>query len=568
MDSRKQRKILFLNMAIAALLVSLILFVIEVSGAGMTPSIKRTGDGYDLFTKVYERVLNTYVKETDPWDLSKDAIKGILKNLDPYSDFYEVRDFKQLREETRGKFGGIGIEIGVNPELDYPQVMSYPITNTPAERVGLRAGDTIVEIDGESTKGMDINDVVSRLRGKEGTQVTIKIRRGASDELIEKKLTREVIPLLNVQWSGEISPGIGYIKLVRFTQEASEEMDAALKTLMDAKVHSVILDLRNNPGGLLTSAIQVSNKFLSKGTVIVQTRGRDAEQAEIEKATSTPRAPNVRLVVLVNRGSASASEIVAGAIQDHDRGVIIGETTFGKGSVQTVFEDMPNNTGLKLTTALYYTPSGRSIHKDRKLDDIMMTSLDEDGNSDDDDPATNPDSLKTHPKAFTDSKRVVYGGGGINPDITVKEKPVGNIVGQLFAQSVFFDFAAKYADKHPELNRSFEVNEALLNEFKLYVDTGKNFNYSIPGKTHLDRSRESLKREKYDGDVMKMVDSLEKAVAAKRDEDFWANRDTVKRILKREIASAKFGSAERAIASKEWDIQLQKAIEVLNDPAL
>ncbi len=199
MDSRKQRKILFLNMAIAALLVSLILFVIEVSGAGMTPSIKRTGDGYDLFTKVYERVLNTYVKDTDPWDLSKDAIKGILKNLDPYSDFYEVRDFKQLREETRGKFGGIGIEIAVNPDLDYPQVMSYPITNTPAERVGLRAGDTIVEIDGESTKGMDINDVVSRLRGKEGTQVTIKIRRGASDELIQKQLTREVNPLLNVQ---------------------------------------------------------------------------------------------------------------------------------------------------------------------------------------------------------------------------------------------------------------------------------------------------------------------------------------------------------------------------------
>ncbi len=568
MDPRKQRKILFLNMAIAALLVSLILFVIEVSGAGMTPSIKSTDDGFELFSKVYQRVLNTYVKDTDPWDLSKDAVKGILKNLDPYSDFYEVRDFKQLQEETRGKFGGIGIEIGINPDHEYPQVMSYPISNTPAERVGLRAADTIVEIDGQSTRGMDINDVVSHLRGKEGTQVTIKIRRGASDELIEKILTREVIPLLNVQWSGEIQPGIGYIKLARFTQEASDEMDAALKPLMDAKVQSIILDLRNNPGGLLTSAIQVSNKFLSKGMVIVQTRGKDAQQAEIEKATSTPRAPNVRLVVLVNRGSASASEIVAGAIQDHDRGVIIGETTFGKGSVQTVFEDMPNNTGLKLTTALYYTPSGRSIHKDRKLEDIMMTSLDDDGNSDGDDPSTNPDSLKTHPKAFTDNKRIVYGGGGINPDITVKEKSVGNIVGQLFAQSVFFEFAAKYSDKHPELNRSFEVNEALLNEFKLYVDTGKNFKYSIPGKTYLDRFRDTIKREKYDGEIVKMVDSLEKAVAAKRDDDFWANRDTVKRILKREIASARFGSAERAIASKEWDVQLQKAIEVLNDPAL
>ncbi len=179
-----------------------------------------------------------------------------------------------------------------------------------------------------------------------------------------------------------------------------------------------------------------------------------------------------------------------------------------------------------------------------------------------------PTAARTHPKAFTDNKRIVYGGGGINPDITVKEKSVGNIVGQLFAQSVFFEFAAKYSDKHPELNRSFEVNEALLNEFKLYVDTGKNFKYSIPGKTYLDRFRDTIKREKYDGEIVKMVDSLEKAVAAKRDDDFWANRDTVKRILKREIASARFGSAERAIASKEWDVQLQKAIEVLNDPAL
>ena len=155
MDPRKQRKILFLNMAIAALLVSLILFVIEVSGAGMAPSIKSTDDGFELFSKVYQRVLNTYVKDTDPWGLSKDAVKGILKNLDPYSDFYEVRDFKQLQEETRGKFGGIGIEIGINPDREYPQVMSYPIPNTPAERVGLRAADTIVEIDGQSTKGMD-----------------------------------------------------------------------------------------------------------------------------------------------------------------------------------------------------------------------------------------------------------------------------------------------------------------------------------------------------------------------------------------------------------------------------
>ena len=567
MDVRKQRKILFLNMGIAALLVSVILFVIEVSGAAV-PSIKDTGDGFDLFSNVYKRVLNSYVKSTDPWALSKDAVKGILKNLDPYSDFYETRDFKQFQEDTKGKFGGIGIEIQVPSGKEYPQVMSYPIPDTPAEKVGLRAGDVIVEIDGTSTRGMDINDVVSRLRGKPGSSVTIKIHRGGADDILERKLVRAVIPLLNVLWAGEIQQGIGYIKLGRFNQEASQEMDAAIDSLRVAKVRAVILDLRNNPGGLLTSAIQVANKFLGKGTIIVRTRGRDQEPEDIEKATSTPKAPDVKLVVLVNRGSASASEIVAGAIQDHDRGVLIGETTFGKGSVQTVFEDMPQGTGLKLTTALYYTPSGRSIHKDRKLEDIMMTNMDEDGNSEDDELSANTDSLKNRPKAYTDNKRVVYGGGGITPDIIVKEKPVGNIVGQLFAQSVFFEFAVKYAENHTELARNFEVTEAVLNEFKTFADTDTSFTYSIPGKTYLDRFRDSVKRENYNGDLLRMVDSLEKAVDAKRDEDFWNHKDTIKRILKREIASAKFGSAERMIASKDWDIQILKAIEVLNNSQL
>ena len=567
MDSRKQRKILFINMAMAALLVSLILFVMEVSGAATVPSIKDTGNGYDLFSKVYSRVITSYVKDTDPWNLSKDAIKGILKNLDPYSDFYDPKDFKQLQDETRGAFGGIGIEIAVNPEKNYPQVMAYPMADTPAEKVGLRARDLIVEIDGVSTKGMDINDVVGKLRGKADTPVTIKVKRGNSDDLIEKKLIRAIIPLNNVAYSGEIHDGIGYIKLLRFNQEASEEMDAALKKLKEAKVRGVILDLRNNPGGLLTAAKQISNKFLKEGMVVVKTRGRDQSSEDVLTADGVPRVPDLPLVVLVNQGSASASEIVAGAIQDHDRGVIIGETTFGKGSVQTVYDDMPEGTGLKLTTALYYTPSGRSIHKDRKLDEIILASMEEDDSGDSAESSqAQADSLKNRPKYLTDNKRVVYGGGGITPDIVIKEKPVGNYVGQLFAQSVFYEFAGDYADSHPNLSRDFTVDDKLMNEFKTYVDSSKNFNYSIPGKANLDKFRDNLKREDYNGNLLSMVDSMEKAVIAERDKDFWNHAETIKRILKREIASNKFGAAERTIASKDYDVQLQKAIEVLNNP--
>jgi carboxyl-terminal processing protease len=228
---------------------------------------------------------------------------------------------------------------------------------------------------------------------------------------------------------------------------------------------------------------------------------------------------------------------------------------------------MPNGTGLKLTTALYYTPSGRSIHKDRKLDEIILASMEEDDSGESAETTqAQQDSLKNRPKFLTDNKRVVYGGGGITPDIIVKEKAVGNYAGQLFAQSVFFEFAADYADAHPNLRRDFVVDDKLMNEFKTYVDGNKTFSYSIPGKASLDKFRESLKRENYNGALLSQVDNLEKSVAAERDKDFWAHSETIKRILKREIASTKFGAAERTIASKDFDVQLQKAIEVLNNP--
>lgn len=567
MDSKKQRKILFINMGIAALLVSLILFVMEVSGAASVPDLKNTNDGFDLFSKVYSRVLTSYVKETDPWDMSKEAVRGILKNLDPYSDFFDPRDFKQLQDETRGEFGGIGIEIQVLPEKGHPAVMAHPMADTPAEKVGLWAGDLIIEIEGVSTKGMDINEVVSKLRGKPGTPVTIKIRRGGDEEILEKKLIRAIIPLNNVAYSGEIQDGIGYIKLVRFNQEASEEMDAAIKKLRKANVRGIILDIRNNPGGLLTAAVQVSNKFLREGMVVVKTRGRDPKSEDTLTADRTPKVPDLPLVVLVNQGSASASEIVAGAIQDHDRGVLIGETTFGKGSVQTVFDDMPQGTGLKLTTALYYTPSDRSIHKERKLDEILMAGAEEEIMEEGGEEAQAlTDSLANRPKFYTDNKRVVYGGGGITPDLIVREKPVGNYVGQLFAQSVFYNFAVKYSKSHPDLDRSFTVDDKLMNDFKTFADSTKSFKYRIPGYTNIEKFRDTITREGYDGKILSMVDSLERTVEAERDRDFWDHAETIKRILKREIASALFGSEERTIASKEWDAQLQKAIQLLNDP--
>jgi carboxyl-terminal processing protease len=561
MNSRKQRKILFFNMALAALIISVMLFVIEVSGASGRSQYKEVNDGSDLFFKVYNRVLNSYVEPTNPWDVSKNAVDGILKKLDPYSSFFDPRDFKQLQDETRGQFGGIGIEIGMH--RNYPCVMAYPMKG-PALKAGMRTGDLIIEIEGKNTLDMDINEVVSMLRGKEGTDVHIKIKRGNHPKM-DVTLTREVIPLPNVVYSGIIQDDIGYIKLNRFNQEASKEMDNAIAKLKEANARSIILDIRNNPGGLLTEAQSVSNKFLPKKSLIVYTKGRDDSLSFL--AEDTPRvSPDMHLVVLVNQGSASASEIVAGAIQDHDRGVIIGETTFGKGSVQTVYDDLPDGTGLKLTTAHYYTPSSRLIHKERKLDEIVMASTsDDEREMTNSDSSSKPDSLKNGPKFYTDSHRIVFGGGGITPDIIIQEKQVGNIVSQLFSQSIFFDFAVDYSERHPGLKNNFTVTDELVDEFKAYCDTTSFFKYEIPGKTNLDKFRNSLKQDNYNGDIMKMIDTLEKSVAAKRNDDFFSHKDTVKRILKREIASSKFGSEERTISSKDWDVQLQKAIEVLHN---
>jgi len=561
MNSRQQRKIFFVNLIFATLIVSAILYVFEATGAQMT--YRDAGDGITMFTRVYKHVLDQYVEDVDPGEISQDAIEGIMNNLDPYSAFLPPVSFQQLEEDAQGEFGGLGIEIGSVPGHDYPQVMSYPIPGSPAEGVGLHAGDKIIEINGESTKGVNLNDVVGKLRGKIDTEVIIKVLRANREEPLDFTIVRKRISLDNITYSGEIDKNIGYIKLVRFNRVAAMEMKAALDSLQqDENLKGIILDIRSNPGGLLAAAKEVANTYLPKGSLIVFTKGRDPQSRMDLVADEMPTLPpGMPLVVLVNRASASASEIVAGAIQDWDRGVLVGETTFGKGSVQTVFEDLPNGAGIKLTTAHYYTPSGRCIHKERRLDPATGTI--DFGDEDDEVPA---DSLAKLDKFYTKLKeRIVYGGGGVKPDVIVKEDLLGNYALQLRSKNIFFDFAVMYAENHPDLSPDFEITPDLIEGFKEYISGENVFDYSIPGKKNLDDFRTVLKEENYDGEILTRIDDLESLVRSKRDEDFEANLETIKRILKREIASAKFGIRERTIASKKWDRQLQKSIEILND---
>jgi len=556
MDTKKQRKILLLNLSLVAFTFIVVMFVIESTGA-FGISYRSSGEGVELFNSVYHHVLINYFEETDPVQLSKEAINGILESLDPYSDFLEKVDFKQLEDDTKGEFGGLGIAISLVKE--YPTIMEYPIEDTPADKLGLRAGDAIVEVEGKSTYKMPLNEVVGMLRGKVGTAVKIKIKRGSQDELLVYEIIRDKIPLLNIPYFGEIEDGIGYIKLSRFNQEAAKELDNALWELNDKNVKGVIFDLRTNPGGLLSAAQEIANRFLPKNELIVFTHDRTDNKTEY-RALESAKLPQMPLVVLVNRASASASEIVAGAIQDHDRGVLVGETTFGKGSVQTVYNDIVDGYGLKLTTAHYYTPSSRSIHKERSIDELYAEAeiLEY--------AETPEDTLEKRDKFFTDKGRIVYGGGGITPDIIIKETITGNILLQLLSQSVFLYFAVDYTGKHTELDVDFIVTDKMVEEFKTYISEEDNFKYSIPGKTHLDNFNKIVALEKYDSDILSMIDNLEKTLINKREDDFEANRETIKRFLKQEITASKFGAAERTIASKDWDIQLQKAIEILKNP--
>ena len=561
MDSRKQRKIFLINMIIASFIISFAFFVFEATSV----SYKDTGKGIDLWQEVYTNVLTNYVDELDAWKVAKFGADGIIQKLDPYSSFFdEPSDYKQLQEESKGEFAGLGIMISTRN--DYPTIMEPPFQGEPADKVGLRAGDVIIEIEGESTYKMPINEVVSKLRGEINTIVNIKVRRGIGKEPLKFTIKRDRIKIVNISYSGEIVDNIGYIKLNRFNAEAPGEMSEALMNLTDNdNIKGVILDLRYNPGGLLTVARDIANEFLPKNSDIVLTRGRNSSEYKKMVASDMPSLPTMPLVVLVNGGSASASEIVAGAIQDHDRGVLVGETTFGKGSVQTLY-NLTGGTGLKLTTAHYYTPSGRCIHrKENGESKSVAFSREEEelrGSN-----ASEEDSLETGAEFWTLKKeRIVREGGGITPDIVVKEKTVGNIVRQLVSQSIFFDFAQVYAEKNPGLTEDFTITESLVREFKEYISNDSIFDYSIPGKTYLDDFRSAIDQEKYDNDILDMIDNIAQTLKDRRDEDFDTNIEVIKRILKREIAAIKFGYAARTIASKDWDVQLQKAIEILSNP--
>ena len=425
------------------------------------PSDSDIRDSVHEFTQVYEVVQQNYAEPVSPDKaIYNGAIPGMLRVLDPHSNFFDPKSYSALREEQRGKYYGVGMQVGPR---NNKVIVIAPFTGAPAYRAGIRPGDVIIAVDGKPTDNMSTSDVAELLKGPKNTTVKITVLREGTDKPLDFSVVRDEIPRYSVDVHFMIRPGIGYMHISGFQETTEHEVAEALDEF-GPNLNGLILDLRQNPGGLLSEGVGVADKFLKKGQVIVSHHGR-ASAEKVYKAAHGNGGKDYPLVVLVNRGTASAAEIVAGAIQDHDRGLIVGESTFGKGLVQTVYP-LSENTGLALTTAKYYTPSGRLIQRDYNgisLYDYYYNNRDNDGTQ---------ASTANREVKMTDSGRTVYGGGGINPDIKIPPVKTNSFQDELLQKYAFFNFAKHYVINH-KVTKQFEVDEAVMQEFRKYLDEQK-----------------------------------------------------------------------------------------------
>lgn len=433
---------------------------------------EQVAEQYRIFTAALAAVEQEYVEELESDRLVYGAIEGMLRTLDPHSSFLDPRQYAQMRERQQGQYFGIGISI-VSPAGDV--TVTSVFENSPAHRAGIRRGDVIARIKGQDAKGWTNEQAVAELKGPKGTTVQFDVRRPGNDELLSFTVVRDQVDIPTVHAAFMLPGGVGYVRLQDFSETSNSELTRALEKLRGAGMQKLLLDLRNNPGGPLDQAIAVSNQFLPRGDMIVYTRGRTPNADQDFHAEEEGSYQNVPLVVLVNRNSASASEIVAGAIQDHDRGLVVGETTFGKALVQSVYR-ISNQTGLALTTGRYYTPSGRLIQRpwDGSFDEYLSYTLRSQEEAREHDPA----DMK-----YTDAGRKVYSGGGIEPDRffggPVEGFDPSRFSRMLAGRGLFVGFAERYkakgdtrpgsASSREVLGRGFDVTDAMLAEFKEYI---------------------------------------------------------------------------------------------------
>ncbi len=529
-----------------------IIFVGIISVSFVDPGNKyfEIARNLDVFATLFKEVNTYYVDEVSPDDMIRSGIDAMLNSLDPYTDYIPEEEFDNFRMLTTGQYGGIGAMVG---ERNGFSTVIMPFMGYPAYKAGILIGDRVLKIDGKEINTGNSPEIGELLKGAVNTPITLTIKRFGIDTPFDVTMKREKITISNVPYYGMVNESVGYIRLSDFTPNAGKEVRHAVAELKKRGASSLILDLRGNPGGLLDEAINVSNVFIPRGSEVVATKGKLEEWNKTYRAYQDPVDIQIPLAVLVSGGSASAAEIVAGVIQDYDRGVLVGRKTFGKGLVQAT-RPLAYNSQLKITTAKYYIPSGRCIQA------IDYAHRNADGSV-----ARIPDSLKVAFK--TSVGRVVYDGGGVDPDILVEQFEYAPVTLGLVNSNHTFDYATRYYFEHKSIGeaKKFRLSDQEFDDFAKWVST-QNFEYSTAMERSLESFVASAKKEKYYESIESEVEKLKVGLAENRKSDLMLFRNEIKEVLEEEIVSRYYFEAGIVEASFDQDPTIREAVGLLQSP--
>ena len=501
----------------------------------------------EIYNNVLKNLNMNYVDEINPAELNEIAIDAMLRELDPYTVFIPESEIEDVRLLTMGEYGGIGSIINY---YDNNVHISEPYENFPAHKAGLLPGDAIIEVNGVNTENKTVSEVSELLKGQPGSQLTLKIRRDGEKDIITKTLTREKIKIENIPYYTILEGGVAYIILNQFTRDAAKELKKAfLEMKSQQELKGLIIDLRGNGGGLLNEAVDIVNLFVPKNKLVVYTKGKTSEQNRNYYTKHEAEDAEIPLAILVNESSASASEIVSGSIQDFDRGVIIGQRTFGKGLVQNILP-MSYNTQMKVTVSKYYIPSKRCI---QEIDYSKKAK---------NDTVTKSDTLG--PQFKTANGRIVYEGHGIQPDVKVEPEMLSTITAHLYAQNMIFKYANKFYRENKTIAspEEFEITDEIYDDFVKFVE-GQDFKYTSESEKDFDVLVKTAKLEGYYDNIKEQLDILESELKNHKDNDLINNRKEISEVLKVEIASRYYFQKGRIISTLKDDVELNRAIEIL-----
>ena len=504
----------------------------------------------DIFATLFKEVNTYYVDEITPAKLVKTGIDAMLRSLDPYTNYIPEDDIEDFRTMTTGQYGGIGAAV---VKRNGKTVVQSAYEGYPAQKAGLLPGDEILDINGVVVDKKSNADISKLLKGQANSMVKLMVTRYGQDKPVEINITRDKIQVDNVPYTGMISGDVGYFQLGTFTVDAGKEVRAAVTKLKEQGAKKIVFDIRDNPGGLLNEAVNISNLFIDKGLDVVSTKGKVTEWNKTYKALDVPLDTQIPVAIITSSRSASASEIVSGVLQDYDRAVVVGERTFGKGLVQAT-RPLSYNSQLKVTTAKYYIPSGRCIQE------IDYAHRSEDGTL-----GKFPDSLRTAFK--TTAGRTVYDGGGVAPDVEVNDREIADITRILLQKSYLFDYATRYRAEHASIPvaRVFKLSDVDYQKFVAYLQ-GKNISYSTDAEKALTDLSKKVKEEKHYDDVRLELEAIRKKVTVNKANDLQRFKPEIKELLEQEIVSRYYFEKGRIEAGFDDDPNIIAAVAVLNDP--